>query len=157
MNLADAACLCGGGVDVQWDALWTHRTIHAQTVHAFLQDNMLDSREWSECTSHPLSSGAEADTLCAWIVVHCPLIIQHGMKVGKTTVMAGSMPTDRVFNLSMGLIQRLLVDTVEHIRKGFGMAKNGVNAFKIDQHWMDPDCRMERSCAFDLQSDHDVS
>ena len=104
MNLADTACLCGGDVDMQWDTLWTYRTIHAQTVHAFLQDHMLEMRKWSEHTTCPLTAEAKDEVLCAWVVAHCPLIIQHGMKVGNTSVITGSMPTERVFNLSMGLI-----------------------------------------------------
>ena len=115
VTMADIACLCGGGVDMQWDALWTHHTIHAQTVHAFLQDHFLEKREWNECTTCPLSPEVESDVSCAWIVAHCPLIIQHGMKVGNVGVTTGGVSVERVFSLSMGLIQRLLEDTANHI------------------------------------------
>ena len=77
----------------------------------------------------------------------CALPINHSTRdeSGNVGIITGGMSVERVFNLSMGLVQRLLEDTVDHIRKGLSMAKNGVNAFKIDQHWMDPDRSQPRA------------
>ena len=92
--------------------------MHAQTVHAFLQDYLVEKGEWSKCTTCPLSTAVEDNVLFAWIIAHSPLFIQHGMRVGKIKTLTTHTSVERIHNLSMGLIQRLLKDAVEHIRKG---------------------------------------
>ena len=44
-DLIDSSYLYGAGIDLQWNTLWSYRSIHGQTTMAFLQDHYFSSHK----------------------------------------------------------------------------------------------------------------
>ena len=124
----------GAGFEMNYKNLWSYRSIQAQSVHGWLQDNAF-SRYGRDCFyKTPYKIWVKRYAYGSWLTSQMPLLLQQALIQSDHAGLSSPADTD----FTRDKLTQWSYQMLDIFTRLYSQAEDGVNIFAIDHDWLHP-------------------